>query len=219
MDLYGRRVYVNPLHPDMKLGPYVDRKPPSIHAITFYRPAMSTWTAADRAAFAPAGKQLPHTSTGRALLSGRVDVRAWIDDPAPYLGRLAGARALVSPTHPDRIDLEVIRESDGRPVLARTVFRAAAFLGDSRATQSVPISYHYAPGAKEALPAGLCLKAQPVDCSGVYWFRLFARPTGTYWDTTGITNGDYRLLVKAWDAAGNFSSAAARVTIRNPSSG
>ncbi|TMK95113.1 MAG: hypothetical protein E6G42_03525 [Actinobacteria bacterium] len=219
MELYGLRVYVNPLHPGMKLGPYVDRKPPRIHAIKFYRPAMPAWTAGARASFPQAGKQFPDASTGRALLSGRVDVRAWIDDPAPYLGWLTHAPALVSPNHPDRIELQVIRESDGRPVLARTVFRAAAFLGDSRATQAVPIGYHYAPGTKQAIPAGPCLKAQPRDCRGVYWFRLFARPTGTYWDTTTTADGDYRLRVRAWDAAGNFASAAARVTIRNTSSG
>jgi hypothetical protein len=219
MDLYGRRVYVNPLHPSMKLGPYVDRKPPRIHAIEFYGPAMPTWTAADRAVFPQAGKRFPHTSTGRALLSGRVDVRAWIDDASPYLGSLAGVPALVSPNHPDRIDLQVIRESDGRPVLVRTVFRAAAFMGDSGATQPVPISYHYAPGARQALPAGSCLKAQPRDCGAVYRFRLFARPTGTYWDTTGTPDGDYRLRVKAWDVAGNSASASARVTIRNSPSG
>jgi hypothetical protein len=215
MDLYGRRVYVNPLHPGMKLGPYVDGKPPRIHAIEFYGPAMPAWRAAARAVFPQSGKQFPHARTGRALLAGLVDVRAWIDDPAPYLGWLAGASALVSPNHPDRIELQVIRESDGRPVLTRTVFRAAVFLGDSQATQPVPISFHYAPGAKQALPAGLCLKRRLRNCGSVYWFRLFARPTVTLWDTTGTADGDYRLSVKAWDVTGNFASAERRVTIRN----
>ena len=59
MELYGLRVYVNPLHPGMKLGPYVDRKPPRIHAIKFYRPAMPAWTAGARASFPQAGKQFP----------------------------------------------------------------------------------------------------------------------------------------------------------------
>jgi hypothetical protein len=203
IDLYGRRVEVNPLHPSMKLAPYVDPKPPRIRAIAFYRPAMPTWARAARAVFPQAGKRFPATSTGRALLSGRVDVRAWI----------------VSQTHPDRIDLQVRRESDGRPVLARTVFRSAVLLGDSRATLPVPIGYHYAPGTKQALPAAPCLKARLPDCGGAYWFRLFARPTGAYWNTAATPDGDYRLRVRAWDVTGNSASAEARVTVANSPTG
>jgi O-antigen ligase len=209
MQLYGRRVYVNPVHPGMKLGPYADDEAPRIHAIAFYRPAMPSWTAAARVALPPAGVRFPETSTGRALLSGLVDVRAWIDDPPPRPGVLA------SPTHPYGVSLEVARESDGRPVLVRTVFRAAVFLGDSRGTQAVPIGYHYAPATREALPVGPCLKAQPVDCRARYWFRLFARPTSAYWDTRRVPKGNYRLRVRAWDAAGNSATATAGVTIRN----
>src|SRR5919199_4479233 len=75
MELYGRRVYVNPVHPGMKLAPYVDHEPPRIRAIELYRPAMPRWTAGARVTFPQAGVPLPPTS-----LSGRVDVRAWIDD-------------------------------------------------------------------------------------------------------------------------------------------
>ena len=63
------------------------------------------------------------------------------------------------------------------------------------------------------------VKAQPFDCSGTYWFRLFARPTSAYWDTRRTADGNYRLRVRAWDAAGNSASAQARVTIRNASGG
>jgi O-antigen ligase len=213
MQLYGRRVYVNPVHPGMKLGPFTDTEAPRIHAIEFYRPAMPSWTAAARVTLPPAGVRFPETSTGRALLSGLVDVRAWIDDPPQRRSVLA------SPTHPYGVSLEVARESEGRPVLVRTVFRAAVFLGDSRGTQAVPIGYHYAPGTREALPVGPCLKAQPVDCTARYWFRLFARPTSAYWDTRRVPNGNYRLRVRAWDAAGNSTTTAARITIRNPAPG
>jgi O-antigen ligase len=209
MQLYGRRVYVNPVHPGMKLGPSTDTEAPRIHAIAFYRPAMPSWTAAARVTLPPAGVRFPAASTGRALLSGLVDVRAWIDDPPPRRSVLA------SPTHPYGVSLEVAPESDGRPVLVRTVFRAAVFLGDSRGTQAVPIGYHYAPGTRQALPVGRCLKAQPVDCGARYWFRLFARPTSAYWDTRRVANGNYRLRVRAWDAAGNSATASARITIRN----
>jgi hypothetical protein len=218
-ELYGRRVFVNPVHPGMKLGPYVDEQPPRVHAIEFFRPAMPRWTADERAVFAPAGARLPRTRTGRALLSSRVDVRALIDDPEPGVSRADDLPALVSPSPPYGIRVHVIRESDDRPVLVRTVFRAAVYLGNSLGTQSVPIGYHYAPGAKQALPGELCLRAQPVDCRARYWFRLFARPTEAYWDTRRIPNGSYRLHVEAWDVAGNYASRTTRVTIRNSSAG
>jgi O-Antigen ligase len=203
MQLYGRRVYVNPVHPGMKLGPYVDREPPRIRAIAFYRPAMPSWTAAARAVFPQAGVPMP-----RSRLSGLVDVRAWIDDPPLGPGRLA------APTQPYRVAVEVARASDGRPVLTRTVFRSDVFLGNSLGTQAVPIGYHYAPGTTETLPAARCLRTRR-KCGGVYWFRLFARPTSAYWDTRRTPNGTYRLRVTAWDAAGNEATRTARITIRN----
>jgi O-antigen ligase len=204
MRLYGRRVYVNPIHPGMKLRPYADPEPPRVRAIQFSRPAMPSWRGAARAVFPPAGMPFPEASTGRAVVSGLVDVRAWIDD----------ASAVLPPGPPYGIALEVIRESDDRRVLVRTVFRAAVFLGNSLGTQAVPMNYHYAPGTKQALPAGLCSK-QSRACRGVYWFRLFARPTAAYWDTTRVADGNYRLRVTAWDAAGNSTSRAARVAISN----
>ena len=216
LDLSGGRGYVNPLHTDMKLGPYVDREPPRIHAIRFFHPAMPRWTAAERASFPQSGSPFAETSTGRTLLSGHVDVRAWIDDAEPQAGSSSDAPELRTPSPPYAISLEVIRESDGRPMLVRTVFRSAAFLGTSRGTRAVPISYHYAPGTKQALPAGLCLTLRPADCAGEYWFRLFARPTEAYWDTSRLANGNYRVQVKALDAAGNSARAAARITLRNP---
>ena len=216
LDLPGGLGYVNPLHAGMKLGPYVDRQPPRIHAIRFFHPAMPRWTAPGRATFPQAGSRFAETSSGRTLLSGPVDVRSWIDDPEPQAGSLADTPALRSPSPPYAVSLEVIRESDGRPMLARTVFRSDGFLGTSRGTRAVPISYHYAPGTKEPLPAADCLKLQPVDCTGAYWFRLFARPTEAYWETTRLENGNYRFRVKAWDAAGNTATAAVGIAIRNP---
>jgi hypothetical protein len=196
MELYGRRVYVNPLRPGTKLRPYDDRAPPRIHSIEFFRPAMPTWSDPPRVSFASAGTRFPTTTSGRALLSGRVDVRAWIDDATPVR---AGSPA-VSPSPPYSVALRVIRATDGRPVLDRTVFRAALLLSDSAATQSVPISYHYAPGTTR---------------TRTYWLRLFARPTQAYWDTSRIANGDYNLQVTARDAAGNVATATARMTVRN----
>jgi hypothetical protein len=145
----------------------------------------------------------------RSRLSGLVDVRARIDDPPLGRGRLA------APAQPYRVALDVVRESDGRTILARTVFRGDVFLGSSLGTQAVPIGYHYAPGTKETLPAALCLRARRRDCGGTYWFRLFARPTSAYWDTRRTPNGTYRLSVRAWDAAGNEAARTTRITIRN----
>jgi hypothetical protein len=216
-DLPGGPGYVNPLHAGMKLGPYVDREPPTIHALRFFHPAMPGWTTAEGASFARAGSRFADTRSGRTLLSGRVDVRAWIDDPEPQAGSLADAPELQSPSPPSGISIEVVRERDGRPMLARTVFRSAAFLGTSRGTRAVPISYHYAPGTKQPLPAALCLKLPRADCKGAYWFRLFARPTEAYWDTSRLANGEYRVRIKASDAFGNSATAEARITIRNPS--
>jgi hypothetical protein len=215
-DLSGGPGYVNPVHAGMKLGPYVDREPPTIHAIRFFHPAMPDWTTTEPASFPQAGRQFADTSTGGTLLSGRVDVRAWIDDPEPRAGSTANAPHLRSPSPPAAISLQVIRESDGRPMLARTVFRSAAYLGTSRGTRAVPISFHYAPGTKQPLPAALCLKLQRADCAGAYWFRLFARPTEAYWDTSRLANGSYQVRVKALDAAGNSAAAATRIAIRNP---
>jgi hypothetical protein len=217
MDLSGGRGYVNPLHAGMKLGPYVDREPPRIHAIRFFHPAMPGWTAPERASFPQAGTRYADTSSGRTLLYGRVDVRAWIDDPEPRAGSFADKPELLSPSPPYAISLQVIRESDGRPMLARTVFRSAAFLGTSRGTRAVPIAYHYAPGTKQPLPVALCLKLRPADCKGAYWFRLFARPTEAYWDTSRLASGNYRVRVKASDASGNSATASVPITIRNPS--
>jgi hypothetical protein len=217
MDLSGARGYVNPVHPGMKLGPYVDREPPRIHAIQFFRQAMPRWITAARTSFPQAGTRFADTSTGRTLLAGYVDVRAWIDDPEPRTGSLADPPQLQSPSPPDAISLQVIRERDGRPMLVRTVFRSAVFLGNSLGTRAVPINYHYAPGTKRPLPIALCLKTRRSDCTGAYWFRLFARPTEAYWDTRRLANGNYRVRVKAWDAAGNYTTAAARITIDNPS--
>jgi O-antigen ligase len=204
MQLYGRRVYVNPVHPGMKLAPYVDREPPRIDAIAFYRPTMPRWTVGARVTLPQAGVRLPG-----ARLSGLVDVRARIDDPSLRAGPLA------APTQPYRVALELVRDRDGRTILARTVFRADVLLGSSQGTQVVPIGFHYAPGTEETLPAAACLRARRARCGGTYWFRLFARPTSAYWDTRRAPNGTYRLSVRAWDAAGNETARTTQVTIRN----
>jgi hypothetical protein len=94
----------------------------------------------------------------------------------------------------------------GRVVRRREVFRAEQLLDQ-------PTSEHYAPGTEQNLPANACADHhRTVRCDGIYWFRLFPR---TYWDTTKLPNGGYRLRVRAWDAAGNESRDDTDVRIRN----
>jgi hypothetical protein len=214
LELYGRPVYVDPMRRGGKLGPYPDDTPPRVHAVEFFRPAMPHWRVAGGVSFPRSGARFP-TIGGRAVVSGHVDVRAWIDDPPPSELAATSPPALLSPSPPDRVSLVVTRDGDARPVLARTVFRSDVYLGSSVATQAVPIGYHYAPGTSGPLPAVVCVALRRRHCGGTYWFRLFARPTAAYWDTTRLEGGDYRLRVTAWDAAGNSASRTARVTIRN----
>jgi hypothetical protein len=210
LDLFGRRVYVNPVRPGGKLGPVPDDTPPRVRAIRFFGPALPRWRVDGGVSLPAAGRRMP-VIAGRPTLHGRVDVRAWIDDPPPP----GVPVALRSPSPPYRVSLEVTRDGDGRPVLVRTVFRSAVFLGSSVGTQAVPLGYHYAPGTRGTLPAALCVELRRRDCGGVYWFRLFARPTSAYWDTRKLPDGEYRLRVTASDAAGNRAERDARVTIRN----
>ena len=51
-----------------------------------------------------------------------------------------------------------------------------------------------------------------VRCDGVYWLRVFPL---RYWDTTRLPDGRYRLRVRAWDVAGNLSSADVAARIAN----
>jgi uncharacterized membrane protein len=53
------------------------------------------------------------------------------------------------------------------------------------------------------------------SCLGKYWFRLFATPTGAYWDTTQYPNGKYQIAVTAWDTQGNSSTKSVDAYINN----
>ena len=88
----------------------------------------------------------------------------------------------------------------------REVFRAEQMLG-------LPAGRHFAPGTEQNLPANGCMRFHSsVRCDGVYWFRLFPL---RYWDTTRLPDGRYRVVVRAWDVAGNLATAEAEVTIAN----
>lgn len=209
-------MYVNPLHGvggptgPTNLQPYTDSAPPVVHDVVFYTPAMPTWSVVNNAVTSPdAGNELFPVDQAHAL-SGYVDVRAWIYDPQSYLGWFDSADhpELYAPLHPYRVHITVTDITDpANPtvVLSRDVFQDDGILDSAAGTPPIPIDYHYAPGTRQNLPALDCENLQPTDCTGRYWFRLFATPTGAYWDTTQYPDGEYQIDVTAWDTQGNSS--------------
>ena len=214
----GRRVWVNPLHRGGKLAPFADTRPPRVHSVRFFAPAATDWVEGPTDAIAApgAGRELP-----RLRLRGLVDVRALVSDPQSFLGWFADAHPTLAADHrPQRVRIELTRLADGRRVVARDVFRADALDEPGRLLPPfdapVPFRVHYAPGTLQNLGAHPCvLGLQPRSCQGRYWLRLFARSGGAYWNTRLARDGRYRLVVRAWDAAGNAASTAVTIGLRN----
>src|SRR5436190_2870572 len=188
----GRRRWINPLRPDGKLHPYVDRADPTIHEIRYCTPASPKWGLRRRGnvvRLPPAGRRL-----NKDRLAGTVDVRVHADDPQSFIGWFADLPWLAAPHHPFRLALEIVHLGSGELVDQREVFRSDHF-------PTLPAGQHYAPGTDQNLPANGCMRLhRTVRCDGIYWFRLFPEP---YWDTRRLANGRYRLRVRAWDVAGN----------------
>ena len=198
------RIVVNPLRHGGKLHPYVDRAPPSIREVRFYTPATPAWGRRPNTSVArlpPAGRRLD-----RSALFGRVDVRVRVSDPQSFTGWFGELPHLAAPHHPFRLAVTVTNAATGRVVRRRDVFRAEQLLG-------IPAGRHFAPGTEQNLPGKGCMNLHhSVRCDGVYWFRLFPL---RYWHTTRLPDGPYRLRVRAWDVAGNVSSADVVVRIAN----
>ena len=207
------RVPVNPLARNGKLAPYVDTSPPVIHDLRFYTPASSRWRVANgRAIYNLAGTRLDE---GR--LSGVVDVRARIEDPQSFQGWLDDVAFLKTAHHPARVHLRLVRLDSGRVVVDRDVFRSDVTLADDATRLGrpiIPASHHFAPGTKQNLRANGALTLQRPG-AGELWFRLFARPDGSYWDTREVRNGVFRLTVTAQDLAGNSAVDSIDVAVRN----
>lgn len=197
----GTQVLLNPLRPGGKLKPYADTAPPVIHAVRFYTPAEPGWgrRVTGVAQLPPAGKRLD-----KSRLAGVVDVRAHVSDPQSFLGWFADVPLLAAPHHPYRLGLLLVERGSGRVVVRRTVYIAA---------HGIPVApgQHYAPGTKQNHPAQPALRPG-IHGAGEYWFRLFQKP---YWDTRRLRNGRYRLVVRAWDAAGNRARSDVEIAIRN----
>ena len=211
---WERRVPVNPLSRNGKLAPYADTKPPAIHDIRFMTPSDPGWRVGNGRAI----YRLGGTPLDPGALAGLVDVRAWIDDPQSFRGWVREVPELETAHHPSRIAVKVVRLDDGKVIVDRDVFVNDVTLGsEARALgrTTIPFSNHYAPGTKQNLRANTALpRGLPVQ--GQLWFRLFARPRSTYWDTTKVRNGPYRLTVRAWDLVGNRGAESLDVTVQNP---
>ncbi len=200
----GTRLPVNPLRPGGKLRPYVDRAAPLIREIRFYTPATPTWKRRPNTSVArlpPSGQRL-----NREALLGRIDVRVRVDDPQSFIGWFQELPWLAAPHHPFRLSVAITRLATGRVVRRREVFRAERLL-------DLPAGRHFAPGTEQNLPAHGCMRFHgSIRCDGIYWIRLFPL---RYWDTTRLPDDRYRLVVRAWDVAGNLSKADVVVRIAN----
>ena len=196
------RLLVNPLRPAGKLKPFRDTAPPVIHDVRFHAPAEPAWGRRFRsfAVLPHAGRRLDRTR-----LAGLVDVRARISDPQSFSGWFRDVPELAAPHHPYRVGLLIVDPRRGRVVYRRTAFV-------SLTEPPIAAGQHYAPGTVQNLSAKACVNGRR-PCDGVYWFRLFPRP---YWDTTRLPNGRYRLVVRAWDVAGNRARKDVEIRIVNP---
>jgi len=195
---------INPLRPEGKLHPYVDRSAPRIEEIRFFTPATPAWGRRPNTSVVrlpPAGRRLP-----RDGLVGRVDVRVHVNDPQSFIGWFQELPWLAAPHHPFRLSVTISDLASGHVVRRRDTFRAEQVL-------DLPPGRHFAPGTEQNLPANGCMHLhRSVRCDGIYWFRLFPL---RYWDTRRLPDGRYRLRVRAWDVAGNLSEDYVVVRIAN----
>jgi hypothetical protein len=206
----SKRIPVNPLCRDGKLAPYVDTAQPMIKAITFFTPTNAAWRVVQgRAVLPQAGTRL-----GSDRLTGVVDIRARIEDRQSFVGWLGHRSRLVTSHHPERVELQLERRSDGAVVFSRTAFSSDVGL-DVGSPRPVAFSTHYAPGTKQNLRAHDCLAWRGRSCRGALWFHLFGDDSSAYWDTTEIPDGRYLLTVKAWDLVGNVATRSVEVAVVN----
>jgi hypothetical protein len=179
----GVPTYVNPLHAGMKLAPFTDTSPPTIHAVRFYTPAFGGWQVSNDTRWAPnAGRQLSAMNL--------------IMDPQSFHGFFDQLPELYADLNAYRVAIRITRAADQKVVLDQDVFRADAFFEAPLPARGLPVifDHHYAPGTRENTPAIHCENHLYLDpakptCQGVSWLRLFARSNGADWDTTRYPNG------------------------------
>ncbi len=206
----GGGAMINPLHPGGKLAPFGDSAAPVIHSIRFFRPAGVIWLFPGAAMWSPVtGDELAPDG-----LNGVVDPRAWISDPQSFHGWLDAIPGFYADHLPTRVRVNVVRASDGRIVLSRTVFGGRVF------PYGMPFNKLFAMGTMQNLSAKVCYRMRnagnpPRECEGRYVLHLFAHAGAPYWDTRVLPNGNYRLRVTAWDSVGNASAKSLAVKIAN----
>ncbi|MGI9659870.1 MAG: hypothetical protein ACR2OD_13245 [Gaiellaceae bacterium] len=205
-----RRIKVNPLHRSGKIAPFHDDKPPVIHEIEFWAPAMPSWrTTQGRAVFPSDGILL-----NPAHLSGLVDIRARIEDAQPKKGWIRRIPILEVPHHPYRVHLKIVRLDDGKRIVDRDVFKAEVEYGP-QGSPRIPMTHHFAPGTRQNLRPNTTMRLDRAG-RGEFWFRLFSGPRNCYWNTRRVRNGRYRVRVRAWDVLGNRSTERVEVEVHNP---
>ena len=200
----GTRVWVNPLHRNGKIAPYVDRAPPVVRALRFFAGPMRSWR--------PAGSLTAPDTAHRlspARLHGLVELRAPIEGRQSFWGFMAGHPAWQTAEHPYRVAVEIRSVQTGAVVLGRVSFQ-------SDELPRTPYLVHYAPGTVQNVSMAECLALPPGSrCGGTYWFRPFSRFTHEYWDTRRIRDGAYDVTVSAWDITGGRTSRTVRVEVAN----
>jgi hypothetical protein len=200
----GVRVWVDPLHRGGALLPYGDTATPVVSQIQFFTP--------------PAQPRLPVKSlkepdTATPLIAtglhGLVELRVLAFDPQSFLGFLTRNPAWPTVWTLHKLSVEIRDLRSGRVVLRRTSFEADQM-------PQTPYLVHYAPGTVEDDNMQECVgPPQLPKCDGVTWLRPFSRFRQEFWDTRMVSNGDYRITVRAEDIAGNAAAKAVVVTTKN----
>lgn len=200
----GARVWVNPLHRNGKLAPYVDHAPPVVRAMRFFTRPLLPWRPEASLTAADTARRLDP-----AHLHGLVELRAEIEGRQSFWGFMAGHRSWQTPQNPYRVTVEIRSVRTGAIVIRRVSFR-------SDELPQTPYLVHYAPGTAQNAPMAECLSLPPQSrCRGTYWFRPFSRFEHEYWDTRRLPHGPYDVTVYAWDITGNMTSRTVRVDVTN----
>jgi hypothetical protein len=200
----GKLVWVNPLHKRGRLGPFTDSAPPFVNALLFSTPPARPWLPTTSLA-------QPDTSTQLSLsdLHGLVELRANIVDPQSFIGFLSRNPAWQTDFAPYRVTVQIRDSRTGRTVMNRTSFQADQL-------PQTPFIVHYAPGTIEDDNMQECVGPPALPkCIGTYWLRPLSRFHDEYWNTHAVPNGQYTVIVRAYDLADNVGVRSATVTIKN----
>ena len=194
------------LHKGGKLDPVVDSTAPQIRAVYAYGPPSRTWHPSESV-------DLPNpdgaTELGLRNLHGAVDLRAWINDAQGFLGVFQKQPTLAATTAPYRVWVQIRQNATHAIVWQRTVFQ-----NDLLLSGVLPIFALYASGSHPSLSDYDCLHSR-IPCDGRLYYHLTVVGGRDLWDTRSVANGDYTLMIRAYDIAGNVSQRVAPLRVRN----